>query len=82
MASPQTDRMEWQAGYAGGALLMPIAPLAAIVRAALDEWGIAKRVRHGDRRHSELVESVSQAFAVSKAAANVRLSKLCYVAPA
>ena len=82
VASPQTDWMEWQAGYAGGALLMPIAPLAAIVRAALDEWGIAKQVRQGDRRHSELVESVSQAFAVSKAAANVRLSKLGYVAPA
>ena len=82
VASPQTDWMEWQAGYAGGALLMPIAPLAAIVQAALDEWGIAKHVRQGDRRHSELVESVSQAFAVSKAAANVRLSKLCYVAPA
>ena len=82
VASPQTDWMEWQAGYAGGALLMPIAPLAAIVQAALDEWDIAKHVRQGDRRHSELVESVSQAFAVSKAAANVRLSKLCYVAPA
>ena len=82
VASPQTDWMEWQVGYAGGALLMPIAPLAAIVQAALDEWGIAKHVRQGDRRHSELVESVSQAFAVSKAAANVRLSKLCYVAPA
>jgi hypothetical protein len=82
VASPQTDWMEWQAGYAGGALLMPIAPLAAIVQAALDEWGIAKHVRQGDRRHSELVESVSQAFAVSKAAANVRLSKLGYVAPA
>ena len=82
VASPQTDWMEWQAGYAGGALLMPIAPLAAIVQAALDEWGIAKHVRQGDRRHSELVESVSQAFAVSKAAANVRLSKLCSVAPA
>ena len=82
VASPQTDWMEWQAGYASGALLMPVAPLVSMVRASLDEWGLRGRLPQGDPRRSELVERVSQAFAVSQAAANVRLSKLGYVAPA
>ena len=82
VASPQTDWMEWQAGYAGGALLMPVTPFSEMVEAALAEWSAGKLVLPGTDRHAELVRRIAEAFAVSKAAANVRLSKLGYVAPA
>ena len=73
VAAPQTDWMEWQAGYAGGALLMPITPLRAIVEAALAE--------SGTDRHAALVRRVAEGFAVSRDAAAFRLAKLGYVAP-
>ena len=79
IASPQSDWMEWQAGYAGGALLMPITPLRETVESALSEWGVGKLVRSGTDRHSELIERVAGAFAVSKDAAKTRLLKLGFV---
>ena len=71
--------MEWQAGYAGGALLMPITPLRETVESALSEWGVGKPVLSGTDRHSELIERVVGAFAVSKDAAKTRLIKLGFV---
>ena len=82
VAAPQTDWMEWQAGYASGALLMPITPLRAMVETALAESGSARLVEADSDRHAELVRSVAEAFAVSKDAAAFRLTKLGYVAPA
>ena len=82
LVSPQSDWMEWQAGYAGGALLMPITPLRETVESALSEWGAGRMVRSGTDHHSELVQRVAEAFAVSKDAAGVRLMKLGYAAPA
>ena len=82
VAAPQSDWMEWQAGYAGGALLMPITPLREVVESALYQWRIGRMVRAGTDRHTELVERVAGAFAVSKDAAGVRLMKLGYAAPA
>ena len=74
--------MEWQAGYAGGALLMPITPLRAMVETALAESGGGKLVEVGTDRHDGLVRRVAEAFAVSRDAAAFRLTKLGYVAPA
>ena len=82
VAAPQTDWMEWQAGYAGGALLMPITPLRAMVEAALAESGGGKLVEAGTDRHDGLVQRIAEAFAVSRDAAAFRLTKLGYVAPA
>ncbi len=82
IAAPQSDWMEWQAGYAGGALLMPITPLREIVEPALSGWRASRMVRTGTEHHSALVERVAAAFAVSKDAAGVRLIKLGYVVPA
>ena len=74
--------MEWQAGYAGGALLMPITPLREVVESALYRWRVGRMVRSGTDHHAELVERVAAAFGVSRDAAGVRLMKLGYAAPA
>ena len=80
--SPYNDWMEWQAGYAGGGLLMPISPLREIVESSLSEWGVGKFVRSPSDHYSELVERIAKTFSVSKDAAGVRITKLGYVAPA
>ena len=82
VSAPQTDWMEWQAGYAGGALLMPITPLRAIVEEALAESEGGRLVEDRTDRHAGLVRRVAEAFAVSRDAAAFRISKLGYVVPA
>ncbi len=78
LAAPQTDWMEWQAGYAGGALLMPITPMHKVVTGAFAEWGIRKRVEFASDHHFDLIDRVAAKFAVSRDAAGVRLLKLGY----
>ena len=82
VAAPQADWMEWQAGYAGGALLMPISALRAVVEQTLAESGGGRLVEDGSDRHAEIARRVAEAFAVSKDAAAFRISKLGYVVPA
>ena len=82
VVAPLSDWMEWQAGYAGGALLMPITRLTGLVTDSLREWGLIRRVRASSDHHKELVRRIAEAFAVSEDAAKTRLNKLGYVAPA
>jgi hypothetical protein len=82
VGAPQTDWIEWQAGYAGGALLMPATPVGELVGETLRERGTAGLVEPGTDHHQELVNRVAGAFAVSKDAAKFRLLKLGYVRPA
>lgn len=74
--APQSDWMEWQAGYISGALLMPVTPIR---RLASDYCG--PRDLHGDihvssEHATRLVQLVMEQFAVSEEAARVRLLKL------
>lgn len=74
--APQSDWMEWQAGYISGALLMPATP----VRRLVSDY-CAPRELHGDihaasEHASRLVQMVIERFAVSEEAARVRLLKL------
>ena len=82
VSAPQTDWMEWQAGYAGGALLMPITPLRAMVEETLADSGGGRLVEDKTDRHAEVVRRVAQGFAVSKDAAAFRIAKLGYGVPA
>ena len=82
LVAPQADWMEWQAGYAGGAMLMGITHLKGLVSDSLHEWGLFRRVEADTERHKELIGRVAEAFAVSKDAARTRLHKLGYVTPA
>ena len=79
LLAPQSDWMEWQAGYAGGALLMPLTPLRDLVAGAFTEWGEAPTVELGSSHYLSIVDRVSATFAVSGDAAGVRLKKLGYV---
>jgi hypothetical protein len=69
---PPSDWMEWQANYAAGALLMPVPGLREHVGAVAATWERSSRGR-------ALVRAVQRDFAVSAAAATVRLRQLGYL---
>jgi hypothetical protein len=76
LQAPQTDWMEWQAGFACGALLMPATALRKTLRQFMQERDAAIgqfALRSADAE--ALVASVSMAYAVSREAARVRLSQ-------
>jgi IrrE N-terminal-like domain len=67
-----TDWMEWQAGYAGGAILMPAGPLRRLVEQA--QAGHAFRVTLHTAAGAALLTQLERAFDVSREAARVRLA--------
>jgi hypothetical protein len=76
IAAARTDWMEWQAGYACGAVLMP----ASHVRQTADHYrrtmGLYGPVEAKSDHGRALIESVVGAFQVSRDAARARLSVL------
>lgn len=74
--APQSDWMEWQAGYISGAILMPV----SAVRQLADEYctprGIYSAVDLQSDHGQVLVHSVKDEFQVSEEAARVRLRAL------
>lgn len=72
----QTDWMEWQAGYAGGALLMPVSRVRALSTAYCESHNLFGVVGQGDAHGRALIETVRAAFDVSADAARIRLLKL------
>ena len=77
--APDTDWMEWQAGYVCGALLMPKLSLAHVVGAYQERHGIFGSVSAAGTHGRALIEKVTKAFQVSTEAARVRLAKLGYL---
>jgi Zn-dependent peptidase ImmA (M78 family) len=73
------DWMEWQAGYAGGALLMPESFVRRAVAAFLRDRKETPPVKKSSATASALCERISLAFDVSVEAAKVRLAKLAYL---
>ena len=73
------DWMEWQAGYASGAVLMPITQLGRLVQATLQAWGTFRSVPTESSMATELITRVAGAFGVSRDAAKVRLAQLDYL---
>lgn len=82
VSAPTTDWMEWQAGYASGAFLMPASRVAAVVGAFQRLAGQVGPIRAGGERSSELVLEIQQRFQVSREAARVRLSVLRHLVAA
>ncbi|ACM18952.1 hypothetical protein Geob_0586 [Geotalea daltonii FRC-32] len=72
-ASGATDWMEWQAGYACGAFLMPASFLKKTVEAYCTVANVTNPISQSNPRSDELIEAVMSAFQVSKDAARVRL---------
>ncbi len=81
LTASEADWMEWQAGFACGAYLMPITALTRAVQQFVQNEGI-----HGPRiflqtdAGAALVDEVVKAFSVSKDAARVRLLRRGFLA--
>jgi Zn-dependent peptidase ImmA (M78 family) len=73
------DWMEWQAGYASGALLMPESFMRRAVEAYFQGRKEHSPVAKTSREAAELSDRISFAFDVSVEAATVRLSQLGYL---
>jgi len=81
-STSQSDWLEWQAGYAGAALLMPFTAVKRLVRTESLRRGTSKTLRSGTKDYREVVASVSTTFGVSQDAAKYRLQKLGLVSAA
>jgi hypothetical protein len=74
--APTTEWIEWQAGYACGALLMPVTALDETTRQHCRNAGIAYRdIGATSQEGRALIERIANRFQTSKDAAHVRLIK-------
>ncbi len=71
------DWMEWQAGYASGAILMPRTEVGETARPLVEEAGGPIYLEDNDARR--VIRWVREGFLVSEAAARVRLLQLGYL---
>lgn len=76
LQAPETDWMEWQAGYACGALLMPLSALRRCVTAHNETYQLFGAASEGSEQGAALIGAVAAQFRTSKEAARVRLRKL------
>jgi Zn-dependent peptidase ImmA (M78 family) len=79
LEAPQVDWMEWQAGYACGAFLMPLSALELAVRTVLNGAGRHGPVAQGTPLARDLIAAVRDGFEVSAEAARVRLERQGHV---
>ncbi len=74
--APQSDWMEWQAGYISGALLMPATVVRRLVSGYCAPLGLHGDIHVASDHAEALVMLVMDRFDVSAEAAQVRLLKL------
>lgn len=72
----QNDWMEWQAGYACGAILMPKSAVVRLVHDYAEQNGLYGSISLQTPHARNLIHSVETAFQVSEDAARVRLLKI------
>lgn len=75
----QTDWMEWQAGYACGALLMPVSRVRLLVGDYQESHNLYGAIGLNDVHGQALINMVQSSFQVSTDAARIRLLKLGYL---
>jgi Zn-dependent peptidase ImmA (M78 family) len=76
----KTDWMEWQAGYASGALIIPFTPLKELIRNFYQAKNLLTVAGVNSPEGMLLIQEVMNTFQVSKDAARVRLLKLNFLA--
>jgi Zn-dependent peptidase ImmA (M78 family) len=74
--APQKDWMEWQAGYACGAFLMPKSAVMQLVRDYIEEHEIYGTVSLQTPHAQKLISRMTTTFQVSDDAARVRLIQI------
>lgn len=79
VAANKTDWMEWQAGYACGALLMPTTAVKRLVADFFQSHGIYASVTPDSIHGRNIIRSIVEVFSVSEEAACVRLSRLNFL---
>jgi hypothetical protein len=77
--APVSDWMEWQAGYVGGAVLMPLTPLRNLFRKTPAGYNGQDWVPVDSNAAQELILHTAEEFDVSTDAARVRLLKLGFI---
>lgn len=76
LSASSVDWLEWQAGYASGALLMPFSTLTDLVDTFAKDTGTVRPFPDTSAVGRTLIEHVRQYFRVSYDAARVRLLQL------
>jgi hypothetical protein len=79
LSAPRTDWLEWQAGYACGAILMPASQTRSTVAAYHRLANIYGPVPATSEHGQALIDAVVKAFQVSRDAARVRLTVLGFL---
>ena len=79
ISASQTDWMEWQAGYACGAILMPASYVGLALKEYRTEAGIYGPVPPAAPHGNAMIAQVVKKFQVSQDAARVRLSVLGFL---
>lgn len=77
--APFEDWMEWQASYACGAFLMPLAPVNKLAEEYLKRYSDRCWLPSDTDKAVELTDLVAESFDVSTDAARVRLQKLGFL---
>jgi Zn-dependent peptidase ImmA (M78 family) len=77
--APKIDWMEWQAGHASGAILMPISAVRRTLESIHERLGTIEPVRAMSSAGQEMIRTVVESYGVSRDAARVRLSRLGYL---
>jgi IrrE N-terminal-like domain len=75
----KTDWMEWQAGYASGAALMPKSYVTKVVAGIQQRFGIYGPVSADTKNGQAMISNVVDSFQVSREAAHVRLKVLNFI---
>lgn len=73
------DWIEWQAGYASGAFLMPLSSIKEIVHQINNDTNTYGKVFAASDIGRKMISQVQSVFQVSEDAARVRLLKLGYI---
>jgi Zn-dependent peptidase ImmA (M78 family) len=79
LGANKVDWLEWQAGYASGAFLMPITPLKTLTQEIYRKTNPLTVALVSSSVGRKLIQEVMSQFQVSEEAAKVRLLKLGYV---
>jgi Zn-dependent peptidase ImmA (M78 family) len=79
LTSKKTDWMEWQAGYACGASLMPRSYVTKLVAGIQERLGIYGPVSGDSKNGRALIAAMVDSFQVSREAAEVRLKVLRFI---
>src|SRR5262249_7539591 len=79
ISAKQSDWMEWQAGYACGAILMPASQLRSVIDSYRKNAGLYGPVLATTSEGQAMISLVEDNFGVSRDAARVRLSVLGFL---